>query len=150
MAASRKAASATPASKAPSPMRMPGAPCNATLAPTCWQSFLCFVGLPLEGWPCGCLHAALLVMKLLRTCESSAIQPLSLLEKHLDLRHCDAVDLMGCKPCTDRAWLENLLVMSTGDTQFARRHESIYVLADNSPRVQFPAAEPSSKLGQAV
>ena len=57
MAASRKAASAAPANKAPNPMRMPGAPCNAILASTCWHSFLCFIGLPLEERPCGCLHA---------------------------------------------------------------------------------------------
>ena len=57
---------------------------------------------------------------------------------------------MGCKPCHDRAWLEDLLVVSTEATQFARRHESMYVLADDPPRVLFPAAATSSRLDQAV
>ena len=83
-------------------------------------------------------------------CRNPVSRPLGLIEKHLNFRHRDAVDLMDCKPCHDRAWLEDLLVVSTEATQFARRHESMYVLADTPPRVLFPAAEPSGRLVQAV
>jgi len=40
MAATRKAASAAPARKAPRPIRRPGVPCKATVASTRWRNIL--------------------------------------------------------------------------------------------------------------
>lgn len=85
---------------------------------------------------------------LVNTCRHVAL-PVCLSDEHLCLLHCDMLELIGCKPCMDKTWLEGLVV-STEATQFARRYEGMYVLADKSARVQVPAAEPSKQLGQAV
>lgn len=67
---------------------------------------------------------------LLNRCEH-VVLPLCLSDEHLNMLHCDTLGLMGCKPCMDQAWLENLVV-GTEATGIARRYEGIYVLADKS------------------